>query len=94
VITLISEFASNVACIQLMLPVLAPLSVSLQVAPMLLLIPATLAASFGYMMPVATAPNTIVYGTGHVPVREMMRSGLILNILAIILLTIYTQLVY
>jgi sodium-dependent dicarboxylate transporter 2/3/5 len=94
IITAISEFASNVACIQLMLPVLAPLSISLQVDPMILLVPATMAASFGYMMPVATAPNTIVYGTGHVPVKEMMRSGFLLNILAVLLLTLYSLLAH
>lgn len=88
-VTLLSEFASNVASIQLMLPILAPLAVSLQVDPIVIMMPATLAASFGYMMPVATAPNTIVYGTGYVPVKEMMRTGLILNIAGIILLTIY-----
>jgi sodium-dependent dicarboxylate transporter 2/3/5 len=93
-ITVISEFASNVACIQLMLPVLSALAVSLNIDPLLLMIPATLAASFGFMMPVATAPNTIVYGTGQVPVQEMMRTGLHMNILAVMLLTLYTWLFY
>ena len=93
-ITLISEFASNVACIQLMLPVLAPLAVSLHADPLLLMVPATLSASFGYMMPVATAPNTIVYGTGHIPAKEMMRTGFRLNLIAILLLTLYTFLFY
>lgn len=91
-VTLLSEFASNVASIQLMLPVLAPLSISLQIDPLTLMIPATMAASFGYMMPVATAPNTIVYGTGKVKVKDMVRTGLLLNITAIVLLTIYTWL--
>ena len=91
-VTLLSEFASNVASIQLMLPILAPLSVSLQINPLLLMIPATISASFGYMMPVATAPNTIVFGTGKVPVKDMVRTGLVLNITAIILLALYTWL--
>lgn len=91
-VTILSEFASNVASIQLMLPILAPLAVSLGVPPLSLMIPATIAASFGYMMPVATAPNTIVYGTGMVPVKEMMRTGLLLNIIGVILLTLYTYL--
>jgi sodium-dependent dicarboxylate transporter 2/3/5 len=72
-----------------MLPVLAALSVSLDVEPIVLMIPATLAASFGYMLPVATAANTIVYSTGKIPVRSMIRTGLILNIIAIGLLTVY-----
>ena len=91
-VTVLSEFASNVASIQLMLPILAPVAVSLHVPPMTLMIPATIAASFGFMMPVATAPNTIVYGTGMVPVKEMMRTGLLLNIIGILLLSLYTYL--
>ena len=92
IVTALSEFASNVASIQLMLPILAPLAVTLKVDPLLLMVPATLAASLGYMMPVATAPNTIVFGTGLVPVREMIRTGFIINILGIILISIFQAL--
>ncbi len=88
-ITVMSEFASNVATIQLMLPIIPPVAQSLHVDPLFLMIPATVAASFGYMMPVATAPNTIVYGTGHVPVKDMMRTGLWLNVMGVVLLTAY-----
>ncbi len=91
--TALSEFASNVASVQLMLPILAPLAVSLEVDPLVLMFPATIAASFGYMMPVATAANTIVYGTGYIPVRQMMRTGLFLNIIGILLLTLFSQLI-
>jgi sodium-dependent dicarboxylate transporter 2/3/5 len=76
-----------------MLPILAPLAVSLEVDPLVLMFPATIAASFGYMMPVATAANTIVYGTGYIPVRQMMRTGLFLNIIGILLLTLFSQLI-
>lgn len=88
-VTIISEFASNIASVQLVLPVLAALSISLGVEPLLLMIPATLSASFGYMMPVATAANTIVYGTGKIQMRQMIRAGLLLNIVAILLLILY-----
>lgn len=91
--TALSEFASNVASVQLMLPILAPLAVSLEVEPLMLMFPATIAASFGYMMPVATAANTIVYGTGYIPVRQMMSAGLVLNIIGILLLTLFSQLI-
>lgn len=91
--TALSEFASNVASVQLMLPILAPLAVSLEVDPLVLMFPATIAASFGYMMPVATAANTIVYGTGYIPVRQMMRAGLVLNIIGILLLTLFSLLI-
>ena len=88
-ITFMSKFASNVATIQLMLPIIPPVAQSLHVDPLFLMIPATIAASFGYMMPVATAPNTIVYGTGHVPVKDMMRTGFWLNVMGVVLLTAY-----
>ncbi|MFM8432230.1 MAG: SLC13 family permease [Bacteroidota bacterium] len=88
-VTALSEFASNVASIQLMLPILAPLAVTLNVDPLLLMVPATLAASLGYMMPVATAPNTIVFGTGMIPMREMVHTGLVINIIGAILISLF-----
>jgi sodium-dependent dicarboxylate transporter 2/3/5 len=91
-VTVLSEFASNVASVQLVLPVLAPLAVSLNTDPLLLMVPATIAASLGYMMPVATAANTIVYSTGHIPVRQMMKAGLILNITGMTILFLLVQL--
>ena len=85
-ITFISEFASNVASIQLALPILLALSVSLQIPALSLMIPATLAASLGFMLPVATAPNTIVYGSGLIKVKDMYRIGFWVNIVGIVLI--------
>src|ERR1043165_5218608 len=62
-VTVLSEFASNTASIQLVLPIVVPLAASLGVNPLLLMLTATFSASLGYMLPVATAANTIVYGT-------------------------------
>lgn len=75
VVCIISEFASNVASIQLALPILMSLCASTGIAPLEIMIPATLAASLGFMLPVATAPNTIVYGSGYIKTRDMMRAG-------------------
>jgi solute carrier family 13 (sodium-dependent dicarboxylate transporter), member 2/3/5 len=83
----LSEFTSNVAAIQLMLPVLAALSVSLQVPALQLMVPATLAASSGFMLHVATAPNTIVYGSGLIKSNHMLRAGLVLDVTFILLVT-------
>ncbi|MEW6467313.1 MAG: DASS family sodium-coupled anion symporter [Bacteroidota bacterium] len=88
VITIISEFASNVASIQLMIPVLISLQKDMQIHPLMLLVPATLAASLGFMLPVATAPNTIVYGSKRVRVSDMMKAGLILDLAGILLITL------
>lgn len=86
-VTVISEFASNVASIQLMLPILFPLVEVLNVHPLVLMVPATLAASLGFMLPIATGPNTIVFGSGKIKVAEMIRAGIILNIIGIIIIT-------
>jgi solute carrier family 13 (sodium-dependent dicarboxylate transporter), member 2/3/5 len=87
-IVLISEFSSNVACIQLMLPVLISLQPVMNVHPLMLLFPATLAASLGFMLPVATAPNTIVFGSGKITMKEMMKTGVYLDIAGILLIAL------
>lgn len=88
-VTVLSEFASNTASIQLMLPVIMPLAVGLSIPPMLLMLTATFAASLGYMLPVATAANTIVYGSNEVNVKDMMRAGLLLDVAGIVLLLLF-----
>jgi sodium-dependent dicarboxylate transporter 2/3/5 len=88
VITFISEFASNVASIQLALPILLALSISIKLPAIILMVPATLSASLGFMLPVATAPNTIVYGSGFIKVKDMYRIGLWVNLTGIILIAL------
>jgi len=89
-ITVISEFASNVASIQLMLPVLAPMAEALNIPASTLMIPATLAASLGFMLPVATAPNTIAYGTGFIKGKQMNLAGFWVNLAGIALITLFS----
>ena len=88
VVTLLSEVASNVATATAMMPIAAALSTSIGVHPYFLMLPAVLAASSGFMLPVATAPNTIVYATGFIRVKAMARSGLLLDIAAAIVITL------
>ncbi len=87
-ITVISEFASNVACIQLMLPVLIVVQQTMNIHPLVLLIPATLASSLGFMLPVATAPNTIVFGSNRLKVNDMLKAGFFLDVIGIVLITL------
>ena len=87
-ITLLSELASNVATITLMLPILGSLSEAINIDPLRLMLPATFAASFGFMLVIATAPNTIAYATGLFPSRKLFRAGLWMNLAGVILLTI------
>jgi sodium-dependent dicarboxylate transporter 2/3/5 len=93
VVTLLSEVASNVATATAMMPITAALAVSIGVHPYFLMIPTVIAASSGFMLPVATAPNTIVYATGHVHVKAMARSGLLLDLAAAIVITFLVFLV-
>jgi sodium-dependent dicarboxylate transporter 2/3/5 len=88
VVTLLSEVASNVATATAMMPIAAALATSIGVHPYFLMIPAVLAASSGFMLPVATAPNTIVYATGLIRVKAMARSGLLLDIAAAAVITL------
>lgn len=85
----LSEFMSNIAAVEMLLPILASTSIAMQVNPLLLMIPATLCASYGFMLPVSTAPNTIVYGSGRIKVQQMYRAGFLLNVLGIFLTTIF-----
>jgi solute carrier family 13 (sodium-dependent dicarboxylate transporter), member 2/3/5 len=87
VVTALSEVASNVATATTMMPIAAALATSIGVHPYLLMLPAVLAASSGFMLPVATAPNTIVYATGYVRVRAMSRAGILLDLAAAVVIT-------
>lgn len=93
VVTLLSEVASNVATATAMMPIAAAMAVSIGVHPYFLMIPAVLAASSGFMLPVATAPNTIVYATGLIRVKAMARSGFLLDVAAAIVITLLMFLV-
>ncbi len=87
IVTIISEFASNIASIQLAIPVMLALQTQLDIPPLLLMIPATFAASLGFMLPVATAANTIVFGTRQIRMKDMFKVGLVLDILGILIIT-------
>lgn len=87
VVTIISEFASNIASIQLVIPVMLALQKELDLPPLLMMMPATFAASLGFMLPVATAANTIVFGTKQIHIKDMLRVGFILDALGILVIT-------
>ncbi len=93
-VTFISEFASNVASIQLVLPILIALQHAMNLPPLLLLIPATLAASLGFMLPVATAPNTIVFSSGHIKVTEMAKAGFWADLIGILLISVFSYIFF
>jgi sodium-dependent dicarboxylate transporter 2/3/5 len=84
VMTFFTELTSNTATTQLVLPILAAAAVTQSVHPMLLMIPATLSASMAFMMPVATPPNAIVFGSGWLSVKQMAWAGLLLNLIGVV----------
>lgn len=88
VVVFLTELTSNVATTATFLPVLAALAIGIGQNPLLLAIPAVLGASCAFMLPVATPPNAIVYGSGRVSIPQMTRAGIYLNLLFIVLITI------
>ena len=82
-VTFVTEFTSNVATITAFAPLLYGAAVGLEIAPTALLVPATLAASCAFMLPVATAPNAVVFGSGRIRVGHMVKAGIWMNIVSI-----------
>ena len=72
----LTEFMSNTASAAMMLPLLFSLSNHLHINPMILVLPATIAASYGFMLPAGTPPNAMVFSSGYVPQRDMIKAGL------------------
>jgi sodium-dependent dicarboxylate transporter 2/3/5 len=86
-LTFLTELTSNLATTEMVLPILAAVAVSAGIHPLLLMIPATLSASCAFMMPVATPPNAIIFGSGRVSVAEMARVGVVLNVIGVFTIT-------
>ena len=89
-ITFLTELTSNVATVETFLPVLAGLAMSLELNPLLFMLPATISASLAFMMPAATPPNAIIFGTKRIKVIEMSKTGFILNFIGIAIVTLAT----
>jgi sodium-dependent dicarboxylate transporter 2/3/5 len=87
VIVFLTELTSNISTTAAFLPVVASLAVAIGVEPLLLAVPTAVAASCAFMLPVATPPNAIVYGSGRITVPQMMRAGIVLNVIFVIVIT-------
>ncbi|NXM22129.1 S13A5 protein, partial [Ploceus nigricollis] len=83
-----TECTSNVATATLFLPVFSSLAESVKIHPLYVMVPATLSASFAFMLPVATPPNAIVFSYGHIHVLDMVRAGIVMNIIAVCCVTL------
>jgi len=83
----LTEFTSNTATAQILLPIFASLAVGAKINPLLTMIPATFSVSFAFMLPVATPPNAIVFGSGRLKVLDMAMAGLAMNFIGIVVVT-------
>lgn len=87
-VTFLTEATSNTATAILLMPILAAAGIAAGVDPALLMVPAAMSASCAFMLPVATPPNAIVFGTGKIPVAHMAREGLVLNFIGALVITL------
>lgn len=88
VVNFLTEITSNLATTAAILPLLAPLAVTLDVHPFLFMVGATTAASCAFMLPVATAPNALVFGSGELQLKHMVRYGLVFNLISVGIITL------
>ena len=89
VMTFLTEITSNTASTILMMPILGAVALSNELDPAMLMLPAALSASCAFMLPVATAPNAVVFGTGYLTVPRMVREGVVLNLIGVAVISIY-----
>ncbi|MGE3108173.1 MAG: SLC13 family permease [Phycisphaerales bacterium] len=87
-VTFLSELASNTAVAATLVPILDAAARTLDMPAELLIIPATLACSFGFALPVATPPNAIVYATGQIGLRDLMRAGIVVDLVCVVVLAV------
>lgn len=88
IVTFLTETTSNTATTVLLMPILASAALGLGLDPSLLMVPAAMSASCAFMLPVATAPNAIVFSSGHITIANMVREGLALNCIGIVVITL------
>jgi len=93
-VTFMTEVTSNTATASLLMPLLAAASVAMDIDPYLLMIPAAMSASCAFMLPVATAPNAVIYGSGRVTVKDMARAGLALNLMGVVVISTISYLFF
>ncbi|WP_269449488.1 SLC13 family permease [Arthrobacter sp. B6] len=93
IVLFLTEITSNTATAATFIPILGGVAIGIGVDPMTLLIPAALAATCAFMLPVGTPPNAIAFATGNVRISEMIRGGMVLNVVGVLLITIFTVLI-
>ncbi|MBL6725918.1 MAG: SLC13/DASS family transporter [Rubripirellula sp.] len=93
-VTFLTEVTSNTATANLILPILAATAVAAGIDPKLVMFPAAISASFAFMLPVATPPNAIVFGSDQLTIREMAREGFVLNLLGVVVVAVISWMAF
>jgi sodium-dependent dicarboxylate transporter 2/3/5 len=88
-VNFLTEITSNLATTAMLLPVLAPMALTVDIHPFVLMVGAAVAASCAFMLPVATPPNAVVFGSGYLRVPDMVSKGIVMNIISIIIVTLF-----
>jgi sodium-dependent dicarboxylate transporter 2/3/5 len=86
-VTALTEATSNTATTALLMPILAAASMAAHIDPLILMVPAAMSASCAFMLPVATAPNAVVFGTGQIGIQTMVRWGIWVNVLGVVVIS-------
>ena len=92
-VNFLTEITSNLATTAMLLPVLAPMALTVDVHPFVLMVGAAVAASCAFMLPVATPPNAVVFGSGYLRIPDMVNKGIVMNIISIIIVTLFAYFV-
>lgn len=88
-VNFLTEITSNLATTAMLLPVLAPMAITVDLHPFVLMVGAAVAASCAFMLPVATPPNAVVFGAGYLRIPDMVNKGFVMNMVSIIILTLF-----
>ncbi|SDS50305.1 solute carrier family 13 (sodium-dependent dicarboxylate transporter), member 2/3/5 [Formosa sp. Hel1_31_208] len=88
-VNFLTEITSNLATTAMLLPVLAPMALIVDIHPFVLMVAAAVAASCAFMLPVATPPNAVVFGSGYLRIPDMVSKGIVMNIISIIVVTLF-----
>jgi sodium-dependent dicarboxylate transporter 2/3/5 len=86
-VTFLTELTSNTATTEMILPVLSGMAIATHTHPLLFMLPATLSASMAFMLPAATPPNAIIFGTRRLTIAEMAKTGFWLNLIGAVIIT-------
>jgi sodium-dependent dicarboxylate transporter 2/3/5 len=87
----LTEFMSNVALVTIFVPVVFAIAEGLKLSPIALALPVTFAASCAFMFPISTPPNAIVFASGHIKMKDMVRAGALLNIVSITIILLLSM---